>query len=111
MDRPIMRPFLPSRRRRKSFRPLHFEPLEGRSLLATITVTSLGDARSAGDGVTLREAVQAANTNQSVDGSTSGQAAPAVDRIVFQAGLTGGISLLLGQLQITEPVIIEGPGA
>ena len=102
----------PKRRRsRRRFLQLGVEPLEERSLLATIMVTSLIDNLTAGGGVTLREAIQAANTNQSVDGSAAGEVAPAVDTIVFQPGLTGSVNLLLGQLVITETVIIQGLGA
>src|SRR5205807_5141450 len=50
------------------------ECLEDRTLLSTITVTSLADNLTAGDlKITLREALQAANTNASVDGSVAGQ--------------------------------------
>ena len=45
------------------------EKLEDRTVPALITVTSVAD-NTAGDGqVTLREAIQAANTDASVDGS------------------------------------------
>lgn len=100
-----------SRRARQQFLRLIVEHLEDRSLLSTIMVTSLADNLTAGGGVTLREAIQAANTNASVDGSAAGQAAPVVDKIVFQAGLTGSVNLALGQFQITETVIIQGLGA
>ena len=43
---------------------LHLEELEERAVPAIITVTSFADNLTAGDGqVTLREAIQAANTN------------------------------------------------
>ena len=90
---------------------LRLEQLEERSLLATIMVTSLVDNLTADGGVTLREAIQAANTNLSVDGSAAGEAAPAGDTIVFQPGLIGPINLLLGQFQITETLTIQGLGA
>src|SRR5690242_7734998 len=96
---------------RARFLRLMLEPLEERSLLATIVVTSLNDNVTVDGKVTLREAIQAANTNQSVDGSASGEVAPALDTIVFQAGLTGSVNLLLGELPISETVVIQGLGA
>ncbi|MFN0054119.1 MAG: Calx-beta domain-containing protein, partial [Planctomycetales bacterium] len=85
------------------------EVLETRTLLSTITVTSLADNQTADGLVTLREALRAANTNASVDGSTAGQAG-VQDVIVFQAGLVGTISLSQGQLEISETVRIQGLG-
>ncbi|MFO1020692.1 MAG: choice-of-anchor Q domain-containing protein [Planctomycetales bacterium] len=81
------------------------ELLEARQLLTTITVTRLDDVVGSGDGVTLREALQSANTNTTVDGVTgsAGQ-----DIIVFAPGLTGTLLLTQGALQITETVTIRG---
>src|SRR5688500_703369 len=62
------------------------------ALAATITVTSLADNTTTDGQVTLREAIQAAETNTSVDGSTAGTAS---DTIVFQGGLTGQVSLTI----------------
>lgn len=56
------------------------ESLEDRALLATIMVTSLDDAVTNDSNVTLREAIQAAETDQSVDGSVAGSGA---DTILF----------------------------
>lgn len=84
--------------------------LEERVLLSTITVTSLADSLNAGNGVTLRDAIQAANTNTSVDGSVAGQSG-VQDVIVFQAGLTGTVALTLGQLTISSSMVIQGLGA
>ena len=82
-------------------------------------VTSLADetlANLAGDGeVSLREAIEAANTNQSVDGSVAGSGGE-VDRIEFQPGLTGTILLTAkeqGPIQpftISDSLTIVGPG-
>src|SRR5688500_6494924 len=47
----------------------------------------------------LRDAVAQANTT------------PTADNIVFQSNVTGQITLTTGQLSITEPVSILGPGA
>ena len=76
------------RRRRFQNRPLiAAEALEDHTLLSSITVTALTDgtlASLAGDGqISLREAIEAANTNTSVDGST---AVSGADTIVFDAG-------------------------
>lgn len=73
------------------------EELEPRILLSTITVTSLADTLNAGasNGVTLRDAIQAANTDTSVDGSVAGEAG-VQNKIVFQAGLNGTIALTNG---------------
>jgi hypothetical protein len=84
--------------------------LEVRQLLSTITVTSLADNTTTDGLVTLREALTAANSNKSVDGSTAGQAG-VQDVIVFQSGLTGTVHLALGQLPITDSVRIVGLGA
>ena len=88
------------------------ESLEERALLSSITVTSLAD-NTTGDGqVTLREAIQAANTDSAVDGSTAGSGA---DTIVFAPGLTSGgaATITLGEshLTISSDLTITGPGA
>jgi hypothetical protein len=64
-----------------------FEALETRTVPATITVTSLADNTTTDTLITLREAIQAANTDASVDGSTAGSGA---DTIVFDASLYAG---------------------
>jgi RHS repeat-associated protein len=78
------------------------ERLEERAMLA-ITVDSLADNLTVGDGLTtLREAVQMANAN------------PDADVIDFAPSLTAAgsatIELSLGQMTITNPVTIDGPG-
>src|SRR5437016_5177157 len=75
--------------------------LEERILLSTITVTSLADPAGAHSGVTLRDAIQAANTGQ----------AGVQNVIVFQAGLNGTIALANGQFTISSSMIIQGLGA
>ncbi|MFN0050638.1 MAG: Calx-beta domain-containing protein, partial [Planctomycetales bacterium] len=81
-------------------------------MLSTITVTSLSDNLTADGNVTLREAIQAANTNLSVDGSVAGDAL-GQDVIQFDGSLVGTIALdsALGQLAISSSVRIEGLGA
>jgi Right handed beta helix region len=83
---------------------LALEPLEERAVPATFTVTNLND----GDPGSLRQAISAAN------------AAADADIINFTAGLTGTINLSLagpddsnagGDLDILNPVSIQGPGA
>ena len=93
--------------------PVVADVLEARALLSAVTVTTLADNLTAGDGqVTLREALAAANTNASVDGSTAGESG-VQDEIRFSDGLTGTIQLdpALGQLQITDSVRIVGHSA
>jgi CSLREA domain-containing protein len=105
----------PARRRggawgRSSIVAAECQILEERVVLSTITVTSLADTLSAGNGVTLRDAIQAANTDASVDGSVAGEAG-VQNVIVFQAGLSGKISLANGQFMISSSVDIQGLGA
>src|SRR5262245_44427088 len=71
------------------------ESLEERCVPANFTVSNLNDA----GGGSLRQALIDANT-------TAG-----ADTVVFQAGLTGQITLTTGQLYITDDVNIQGPGA
>ncbi len=69
---------------------------------ATFTVTTLADNESDGCGInqcTLREAIDDANGNL------------VSDTINFQAGLTGTITLTMGQLVISSNMTINGPGA
>src|SRR5262245_52474561 len=86
---------------------LQMELLESRCLPATITVTNLFDDVGT-SGVSLRDAIEAANTNTSVNGSTPGNPGP--ETIVFAPGLTGTI-LLNAPLTIMEPLTIQGLGA
>ncbi len=85
------------------------ESLESRALLANITVTTLADNTTAGDNqVTLREAINVANNGGTTDTGTSVNG-PNPDTITFAAGLTGTINLTLGQLTVTNPLMINGP--
>ena len=73
--------------------PLSFERLEDRTLMATLTVNSLADNVIGGNGLlTLREAINAAINDTTIDGQTGSGA----DTIVFQAGLNGDIDLNAG---------------
>lgn len=82
------------------------EALETRALLAVITVTSLDDNLDIDGEVTLREAVLAANGDESVDGSEAGAGA---DTIQFADGLEGVIALV-GRVVIDSNVTILGHG-
>ncbi|MCA9054042.1 MAG: right-handed parallel beta-helix repeat-containing protein, partial [Planctomycetaceae bacterium] len=101
-----------SRFRPRSTQPFSFERLEDRTLLSTLTVTSLDDNTIDGDSfVTLREAIIAANTDGTTDNGESGSGA---DEIVFAAGLNGVILLdgaTLGELVITDDLTISGLGS
>lgn len=98
------------KRRAVRTRRVSFEPLEPRLPLATITVTSLADNMIVDGQVTLREAIEAANTNTSVDGSAAGDVANRLDEIVFQPGLSGKLDLNGTELTVTERLTIVGPG-
>lgn len=65
------------------------------AVAATFPVTTLADAGAG----SLRNAIDQAN------------ATPTSDTIVFQGGLSGTISLLSGELVITQDIVINGPGA
>ncbi len=70
---------------------------------AVITVDSAADDGTGG--CTLREAVEAANTDSAVGGCTAGD--DVNDTITFDAGVTA-ITLSAGQVTITEALSIEG---
>jgi CSLREA domain-containing protein len=97
----------PARRSR-----LVVEPLEDRAVPALITVTSLADNTTADGHVTLREALQAASSDASVDGSTAGSG---TDTITFAPSLfAGGVQTinLTGELPtLNTDLTIDGPGA
>jgi CSLREA domain-containing protein len=61
---------------------------------ATITVTTTSDELNSDGDCSLREAIQAANTNAAVDHCTAGQATPHLDTITF-AAVTNGIPIVL----------------
>src|SRR5215470_11221061 len=82
-------------RRRPARRCLPLEQLEGRLVLSAFHVTTLAD----GGAGSLRDAVARAN------------AQAGADVIVFQEGLTGTIALTGGQLDLTDDLTINGPGA
>ncbi len=79
---------------RRSFVP-RLDMLEDRTLPSTFTVLNLLDSGAG----SLRSAIEAANTN------------PGADDIRFAGGLSGTITLTTGQLSITDPLTVSGPGA
>ena len=82
------------------------EALENRQLLAVITVDTLATT-AAGDGlVSFEEAIEAANSDTSVDGSVAGSGA---DTIEFAPALNGTV-LLSQEVAITSPITIDGDG-
>src|SRR5262249_44175592 len=93
----LLGPALGTHRRQRSLRArthrLALEVLEDRSLPSTFTVTNLLDTGAG----SLRAAVAAANAN------------PGADTIDFAT--TGTIALTSGQLDITDSLTINGPGA
>ena len=77
-------------------------------MLAVLTVNTLLDNTTGGDGlVTLREAIIAANNDAATDLGATGSGA---DVIQF-TGVAGTITLGGTELQITESLAINGPGA
>ncbi len=77
-------------------RPLRFEPLEDRRLLAVITVDTLADENdgiAAGD-ISLRDAIADANPNDTIEFSVEGT-----------------IALTHGELLVDQDLSIVGPGA
>ena len=92
--------------------PPLFEPIEPRLLLTAFTVDSLADAVAADGQVTLREALQAANTDAPVHDAPAGSGA---DRIEFHGDLflSGPRVLTLGgqPLRISDALVLVGPGA
>jgi CSLREA domain-containing protein len=90
---------------------------------ATINVNTSADELNNDGDCSLREAIQAANTNSTTDNCSAGQAAPNLDTITFAAA-TNGIAIVLagvagedanvsGDLDILDggDLIIQGNGA
>jgi len=113
--------------RRRSDRPLcrpRLETLEDRLAPATLTVNSLADNTSDTSVLTLRDAVTLVNNggNPASLGQSSMPAGWAAqidtssafgsnDGIDFAPGLSGTITLSSGELDLTQNVTINGPGA
>jgi CSLREA domain-containing protein len=73
--------------------------------VATITVDSLADELLTDSNCTLREAIQAAATNQAVDGCVAGDQ---LDVIIFS--VDGAIEMALGVFVVDAPMTIQGNG-
>lgn len=96
-------------RRSRKIKRLVFERLERRNLLATFVVNSLVDDNTGvADGmVSLREAIEAANTNAAFGDAAAGDIDG--DQIIFDASLTGlSQTILNGEYEITDDLIISG---
>jgi CSLREA domain-containing protein len=76
---------------------------------STNTVNTLDDELNSDGDCSLREAIEAANSNAAVDACAAGEASPGVDVIGF--GVTGTITLTSGQLTVGDDLVIVGPGA
>jgi len=95
------------RRNRSSVADGGYESLEKRNLLAVITVTTADDSIAADGLVSLREAVEAANTNEAFNDATAGSADG--DVIVFAPEIGNQtLQLDLGELEISDDVRIIG---
>lgn len=105
---------------------MRFEQLEDRRVMAVITVTDLSDGpleALAGDGkISLREAIEAANLDISVDGSPAGDGADVIqfDPALFADGprtlmlahvASGAGTTSQSALHLSAAVDIQGPGA
>src|SRR5579871_1976889 len=94
-------------RKRPFGRKLFVEVLEDRTVLSplVLTVNNLGDSGSgSGTSGDLRYCINLANQNHNTSGTP--------DVITFATGLQGTITLVQGQLNITDPnLTISGPGA
>ena len=100
----------PKPKTRPSARPrLALDYLEDRVTPATLVVTTLSDVMANDGQLSLREALQAANTNMSVDGSVAGEADG--DVITFNIANNngaGGTINLTSELLISDDVTIVG---
>lgn len=84
-----------SERRRRAALLERVELLEDRTLLSTFTVTNLADSGAG----SLRDAIDQANGHAGAD------------VVRFQAGLSGTVTLTSGQLEISDDLTLDGPGA
>ncbi|MEZ5942415.1 MAG: VCBS repeat-containing protein [Planctomycetaceae bacterium] len=84
------------------------EVLEDRTLLTAYVVDTLDDTIANDSFTSLREAIEAASTNTASGNAPAGTVAQ--DTITFANGLTGTITLGLGDLSIGGDLQITGPG-
>lgn len=86
--------------------------LEDRSVPATITVTNNLDTLAVDGKVSIREAIESINGGANINADVVAVGAyGTTDTVLFQAGLTGPISLAAGQLNISSRMTITGPGS
>lgn len=101
---------------RRYSRPLAVEPLECRTMLTTFLVDTIADdplatATDTDGYVSLREAVQAANTNAAFGDAAAGASGGIVDTIRFDPSLVGQTIVLGGaELLVTDHLSITGLG-
>ncbi|MEM8946951.1 MAG: choice-of-anchor Q domain-containing protein [Planctomycetota bacterium] len=97
-----------------NYRRLKLEALEDRRMLATLTVDNALDgdlAALAGDGqLSLREAIEIANTGTTIDGFSSSDVADTItfSPIAFPNGVKTNIFLAGFELHVTESLTISG---
>jgi hypothetical protein len=90
---------------------LEFDVLEDRCVPTVYVVNTNLDVVAADGKLSLREAIQAANTNTAVNEAPAGSAVT-TDIITFAPGLAGKSITLNGtELLVTESLSIVGPGA
>jgi hypothetical protein len=111
----LNRPPQPCRRRPAApqrCRP-RLEVLEDRLAPAVLTVNTTSDGNDPSV-LSLRQAIQAVDSQSLANLSPQQQVSGILgdnDQIQFAPGLTGTIQLTQGELDITQPVRIDGPGA
>lgn len=101
--------FRRSLRRRNNMNFEHSEALETRILPATIVVNSLADVSGDDTSITLREAIEAANNDSTVNGFYGSFTGDGADTIEFDYRISGQtIVLQEGPLQISSEITIVG---
>lgn len=87
------------------------ELLEDRTLLTVYTVNSIGDSIANDGVVTLREAINAANTNTASGDAAAGSVDGDVIRLSFNTLQRLRLSPALGEFAITDDLVIDGTGS
>ena len=76
----------------------------------TIQVTTRDDERTVDGDCSLREAIEAANRNVAIDACPAGSG-PSADTVLFTAIAGQTIGLTLGQIEVSDGIVIGGPDA